>query len=215
MSARPLTHAPVRALPIVFLVALHAGPTRLFAQTLWRVQAASVTFEIRNAGFPVRGSFEGPVAEVCFDPLRPEAGRLAGTVDPATIDTGIGIRDRHLRRRDYFAVESYPAIEATSIRLWKAPEGYAGTFVLRIRDVEREIEIPFEFEPAGGGARLSGRFTLDRLDYGLGKPSLILADDVGVEVVLDLARAGDRGDEGPACDSRRSEGVRAGMVEPS
>lgn len=127
-----------------------AWPAALAGQVpRWQVDSASVTFEIRNAGLPVRGSFDGLEAELCFDPERPETGRLTGSIDPATIQTGIGLRDRHLQRREYFDVEKYGAIELRSRRLWRTDAGYAGTFLLRIRDVEREIDIPFDFEPPG------------------------------------------------------------------
>jgi polyisoprenoid-binding protein YceI len=160
----------------------------LGAQEAWQVDSASVRFEVRNAGFPVHGSFEGVEAEVCFDPLHPEAGTLVGLVDPATIDTGIRLRDRHLQRREYFHVERFGAVELRSLHLRGAGDGYAGTFLLRIRDVEREIEIPFRFDASGPGARLAGTLTIDRLDYGLGKKSLVLADEVAVDVVVDLSR---------------------------
>lgn len=171
------------------LTLLVISPAALAGQMpRWQVDSASVTFEIRNAGFPVRGSFGGLEAELCFDPQRPDAGRFAASIDPATIQTGIGLRDRHLQRREYFYVEKYGAVALRSTRLWRADTGYAGTFLLRIRDVEREVNIAFDFEPAGSRARLSGSLALDRLDYGIGEQSLILGDEVIVRVALALAR---------------------------
>ena len=154
----------------------------------WQVDGASVTFEIHNFGLPVRGTFGSLDADLSFDPERPETGSLAATVDPATIRTGIEMRDRHLRGRDYFHVEKYGAIELRSVRIQRSGVGYSGTFRLRIRDVEREVEIPFQFEALDSTARVSGSLTLDRLDYGIGRPSPILADEVTVAVVLRLRR---------------------------
>lgn len=156
----------------------------------WQVDTATVAFEVRNAGLPVHGSFDRLDARVCFDPARLEASSFSGTIDPGTIRTGIGLRDRHLQRRGWFEVEKYGAIEMRSSGLRRTPTGYAGTFTLRIRDVERDVEVPFTFVREDGGARLAGELTIDRLDYGLGKPSIILADDVTVRVELDLVPAG-------------------------
>lgn len=156
----------------------------------WQVDSAAVTFQIRNFGLPVSGSFAGLEADVRFDPEHPETGALRATIDPATIRTGIELRDRHLRGRDYFHVEEYGSIEVRSVGLWRVEAGYAGNFRLRIRDVEREVEIPFRFEMLGSTARLSGSLTLNRLDYGVGRPSPILADQVTVRVVLKLRRDG-------------------------
>lgn len=154
----------------------------------WKVTGASVRFEVRNAGFPVRGTFEGLDADVCLDPDRPEVGTLFGAVDPATIRTGIALRDRHLQRRDWFHVERYGQVELRSVHLWKDGGGFAGDFLLRIRDVERSVKIPFAFEADGRSARIRGTATIDRLDFGLGKPSIVLADSVTVEVEVTLSR---------------------------
>jgi polyisoprenoid-binding protein YceI len=155
----------------------------------WAVGTASVTFEIRNAGLPVRGSIGGLEATVCFDPDEPAAGRIVASVDPATIDTGIGLRDRHLARRGYFEVAKYGRIEMRSLSLDRTGTGYTGTFALRIRDIEREVEIPFTFEGSGANARIAGSLELDRLDYGIGSESLILSDTVTITVDLTLVRS--------------------------
>jgi polyisoprenoid-binding protein YceI len=155
----------------------------------WAVDSATVTFEIRNAGFPVHGSFSGFQADVRFDAEHLEQSRIIASIDPATVETGIGIRDRHLRRHGYFDVERFGRVEMTSVRL-RRPDGdtFGGTFRLRIRDVEREVDIPFTFEAAGSSARMSGSLTLDRLDWGIGEESVILSNDVTVQVQLWLAR---------------------------
>jgi polyisoprenoid-binding protein YceI len=169
---------------MLWSLALAFAPASLGAQSpVWQVDSASIRFEIRNAGLPVHGSFRGLVADIRFDPAHPEAGALTASVDARTINTGISFRDRHLQRREYFHVEEYGALELRSLRLWKAGAGYAGTFRLKIRAVERDIEIPFDFEQTGNRSRLCGKLTLDRLEYGIGKPSRILADEVRVEVV--------------------------------
>ena len=162
-------------------------PSPITCQTApWEVERASVTFEIRNAGLTVHGSFDGIYAEICFDPDAPASGSLVASIDPATIQTGIVMRDRHLKRRGYFNVEKYGRVEMRSIRLLRARQAFAGTFLLRIREVEREVEFPFDFAVSGGKARISGSLTIDRLDYGIGKQSLILSNDVVVRVELEL-----------------------------
>ncbi len=177
---------------VTVLIALGAGlPTPLGAQSAaWQVHAATVTFVVHNAGFPVRGSFEGLRARVCFDPARPEASSLSGVIDPTTIRTGIDMRDRHLQRHGWFDVPRFGMIEMRSVRLREASDGYVGTFLLRIRDVEREAEVPFTFERKGAGAQMAGTLTIDRLDYQLGEPSMVLADDVEIHVDMELVPSG-------------------------
>lgn len=177
--------APRALVALAVLVA--CMPAGAAAQAVaWAVDSASVTFEIRNAGLPVRGSFGGVEATICFDPSVPEAGMVIASVDPSTVQTGIGMRDRHLQRRGYFEVAKYGRVEIRSVRLRASGRDFAGTFVLRIRDVEREVEVPFAFEASGARARIAGSFTLDRRDYGLGPRNIILADDVTIGVELAL-----------------------------
>jgi polyisoprenoid-binding protein YceI len=173
---------------------------------MWRVDTAAVTFEIHNAGLPVHGSFDHVEARVCFDPMRPEASSLSGTIDPGSIHTGIAMRDRHLHRRGWFEIARFETIEMRSVQLRRTSAGYAGTFALRIRDVQREVEVPFTFERRNERARLTGELTIDRLDYGLGKPSLVLSDDVTIRVELSLVpeTPTDTGRAGGNCTAARA-----------
>jgi polyisoprenoid-binding protein YceI len=180
---------PTRELAVValfFAAAPVAAQAPVARAPAWQVAAASVTFEVRNAGLSVHGSFDGAHVRICFDPARPERSSLSGEIDPGTIRTGIGLRDRHLQRHGWFDVAKYGWIEMRSKRLWRTATGFAGAFTLRIRDVERSVEVPFVFERSGEDARLAGELTIDRLDYGLGKPSVILSDEVAVRVDLSL-----------------------------
>ena len=195
--------APGRPAAFVGAAALLALAAPLSAQAPeWQVDTASATFVVRNAGLPVHGSFDGVEARVCFDPAHPEGSSLSGAIDPTTIRTGIDIRDRHLQRHEWFNVPRYGMVEMRSVRLRRAPDGYVGTFALRIRDAEHEVEVPFTFERKGGTAHIAGALTIDRLDYGLGKPSVILADEVDIQVELELVASATgvgRADHGGPC----------------
>lgn len=156
----------------------------------WIVEDASVTFVIRNAGLPVEGLFESVEMDVRFDPAAPESGSLSGTVDPSTIKTGIAFRDRHLQGREFFHVARHGAVELHSLEVKRVDDGFEGLFRLRIRDVERDVTIPFTFESDGPVATLAGQLTIDRLDYDVGEPSIILSDEVTVSVEARLRGGG-------------------------
>ena len=171
----------------VFIVLLGVCQT-LHAQPRWQVESASVVFEITNAGLPVHGSFAGLEADLRFDPDDPEHSVVFATVDASTVDTGIGLRNRHLRKRDYFHVDLHPCIRMESVRIEKqGSETFSGTFLLDIKGIQREVTFPFTFTPRGQGGRLVGDFTINRLDFGLGKSSVILADDVTVHLAVEVS----------------------------
>ena len=85
----------------------------------WKVDAAhsSVTFSVKHMGIAnVRGRFvEFDGALDVRDNLAD--GRIYGTVQVASIDTGDAKRDEHLRSADFFDVEHFPEITFESTRV--------------------------------------------------------------------------------------------------
>src|SRR4030095_5629180 len=72
---------------------------------------SSVKFRIKNFGFSVTGSFTGLHGNIDFDPNNLAACHFDVTIDAKTVNTGIDMRDNHLRKSEYFDVENYPQIK--------------------------------------------------------------------------------------------------------
>ena len=141
----------------------------------WEVDPAhsALEFRVRHAGLArVRGvfrSFEGAL-EVAAD------GTLTahGSVATASLATGLGARDEHLRSADFFDVERHPRLSFTSTAI---AVGAGGAVTVRgdltIRDVTRQIELSGELLGHGrddeGAERMGIEVggVLDRRDYGL------------------------------------------------
>lgn len=146
---------------------------------------SSVKFEIKNAGITVEGSMSGLDAVIFFDEEKPERTSMKATIDPSTIETGIGIRDNHLKRSDYFDVEKYPKIKIASRKFEKGSgNSLEGTFYLSIKDITRKVIIPFTIVRNNDIYRIEGSFLLNRLDYGLGEESFIMEEEVKVLIRL-------------------------------
>ena len=94
-------------------------------------------------------------------------------------------RDNHLKKKDYFNVEQFPEISiiSTSIKHIKG-ENYIGTYKLTVKNITKDITIPFTFNEITGNGILRGTFELNRLDYNVGSSSFILSDNVTVDVEL-------------------------------
>jgi polyisoprenoid-binding protein YceI len=148
------------------------------------IEESAVTFQINNAGITVEGSLEGLEADISFDPLHPEQGQIKASVPVNTIRTGIGLRDKHLQKPDYFDAARHPRILLSSKSLRKTGKGkYEGTFTLNIKGIEREVVVPFTVSPVN---EFNGKFRVNRLDFGLGKESLVLSDEVEVAIRVKL-----------------------------
>ncbi len=151
------------------------------------VAEADVRFTIENAGLAVEGTLAGLEADIRFDPAHPELASIRASVAVSTIRTGIALRDQHLQKPDYFDAAKFPVIslQATAIRK-TGKNRYEGDFQLAIKGTQRQISIPFE---VSAGHVFTGRFQLNRLDYGIGKKNLVLGDEVNITIRVKLAKA--------------------------
>lgn len=150
----------------------------LGAVASWKIKAdqASITFKIKHAGLEVDGSFSGLEGAIDFDPKNLSQGKITASVDASTIETGIGMRDKDLKGKHYFDVETYPRISFRSGEFQKTSQGYTVTGTFTIKDISKEVKIPFTFE----NMVFKGDFTLDRLDYHVGKSNWLMGDEVHI-----------------------------------
>ena len=155
--------------------------------TAWKVKTSAITFKIKNAGISVDGSFTGLEADIKFNSLKPEEGSIKASVDTKTINTGIEMRNNHLSKPEYFDVEKYPKITLQSVKIEKTgPITFSGTFKLTIKNVTKEVIIPFNFLKIPEKTEFKGSFSINRKDYGVGGSSLTLSDDVTVTILVDV-----------------------------
>jgi polyisoprenoid-binding protein YceI len=150
----------------------------LTAQTQYTMESFSISFKIKNAGFNVDGTFKGLETNISFDAQTGE-GAIEAAIEVSTIDTGINARDKHLRNEDYFEVSKYPKIKMKSTKIEKQKDGtFMGTFNLTIKNITKSIKMPFTFQ----NSTFLGKFTINRLEYGVGKSSWVLADNATISL---------------------------------
>lgn len=144
-----------------------------------------VNFKIKNFGMNVDGSFTGLKGTLEFNIDDFSATKLKVTIDAKSINTGIGMRDDHLRKQEYFDVTRFPTIQFISTKIVKgnAGEGII-TGKLTIKNVTKEISFPFTYAINNGSPRFKGEFKINRRDYQVGGNSMSLADEL--TVILDV-----------------------------
>jgi polyisoprenoid-binding protein YceI len=169
----------MRVSVIIFLLSILQGSG--FSQTKNIFEPTPVNFVIKNAGLKVNGSMNGLEGFIIMDAQSTVPVKIEGTIDPNTIKTGIGLRDNHLKKADYFNVKEFPKIHMTSTLIKKSSgQKYTGNFELTIKDIKKNISIPFTFSATGDGYAMQGEFSINRLDFGLGESSVILSDSVRI-----------------------------------
>ncbi len=135
----------------------------------------SLAFVARHAMVTkVRGTFTEFSGEATVNGAEPAASTLKVVVDVASVNTGSADRDGHLRSADFFDVEKYPHITfvGTGFDI-TGDESVDITGDLTIKDVTRQVTIPFEFSGEAkdpfGNTRVGfeGKVTVSRKDFGL------------------------------------------------
>jgi polyisoprenoid-binding protein YceI len=154
-----------------------------FAQTTYKLKRYSVGFEIKNAGLKVNGSFKDLKTTIIFSPSELEKSVIQANIDVNSINTGIDLRDKHLKGEEFFNTPKYPGIQIKSKKIVALSDGsFVATFDLTIKNITKTIEIPFTFSKSGSETIFSGKFELDRRDYEVGGSSIMMSDKVKVTI---------------------------------
>ena len=181
------------------LIAAAAWP--LIAQAGgWHVDGGQVTVV---CPLTVGGSFEAKTTSVegtvTPDPSKPSAlsGELA--VDLATLDTGISLRNRHLRD-NYLEVQkgagferavlSDIVLEADDAERFEGRTRFTGTLLLH--GTKRPVEGEAELERSGPGVTVKASFPVTLAEFGIAEPRYLgvgVRDEVQVKVAFGAARA--------------------------
>lgn len=146
----------------------------------------------------VSGEFTEYEGEVNFDPENLADSKIKGVVKVASITTENERRDNHLRSPDFFDAENYPDIVFESTKISKTDDGYVAVGNLTIRDVTKEVEIPFTLagpvnDPRGNTrVGLEGSTTINRQDYNvtwnntLDNGGVVVSDEVTLNLNAQL-----------------------------
>ena len=147
---------------------------------------SSIKFTIRNLGIGVTGSFTGIKGEIVFNEVDLVHSSFMVSVDTKTIDTDIKARDNHLREEAYFDVARYPTMSFTSRKIVAQPGAgnYQVSGILQIKGVSREISFPFTTTQVEGGLIFKGNVKINRRDFGVGGKSLILSDNLTINLAV-------------------------------
>lgn len=157
--------------------------------SVWILTSASINFKIKNAGFDVGGKFSSPQVVIQFDGSKGFGNTIEASIDANSINTSNGTRDGHLKKEEYFDVIKFPKIKIKSSLFSKEKDGsFKGFFKLTIKDKSKDFFIPFTFSEKDGFGIFKASFTINRLDYGIGKSSMILSNQVNIFIELHVEK---------------------------
>lgn len=172
-----------------------AFPTTVEAADWVVEEGSSVGFEAYLQGAPVPGRFERFEALIAFDPDDLAGSQIEVVIDTTSVATGHRDRDTALRSPGLLDVEQWPTAGFVSDRIEHlGGDDYRAHGRLTIRDVEKDVTLPFELaitdqpsDPGSQQADARGELTISRLDFGVGQGEWASTAMVGEEVAIAIA----------------------------
>lgn len=121
------------------------------------------TYSVKFTSKKFEGSFKGLKSELLFDENNLPASQLTATIDASTINTGNGMRNGHAKKG--LDAKTFPTVKFVSTSITKTAGGYEANGNLTIKDVTRQIIIPFTFSKTGDGGVFAGTFSIKPAEY--------------------------------------------------
>ncbi|HWK59070.1 MAG TPA: YceI family protein [Parapedobacter sp.] len=150
----------------------------------WQVKEGDYAVKFSTKG--ASGTLKGLKGTIEFNRLDLANSKFDVTVDVNTISTGLGLKNRHAKAADFLDAEKYPTIRFASHTVTPTENGFVANGNLTIKDVTREIAIPFTFDGSGDEGVFRGRFELKRTDYHLEKKRI--GEVIAVELVVPVSK---------------------------
>ena len=144
-----------------------------------------IQFKIRNFGLYVEGSLKGLAGSITFDGNNLRDARFDVSVQSRTVDTGIALRDKHLKKEDYLDAGNFPFISFVStsaVTQVNDSKDYQLTGKLTLKGVSKEILVPFSISELSDGIQFKGELTINRNDFKVGGSSLSMGDEVKISL---------------------------------
>ena len=155
------------ALMGLFLIASGADAIQ-FNQML--SDKSSISFAYKQMNVPLDGKFKKFVAQIDFDPAKPEAAQAKFDIDLASIDTGSSDGDEEVAGKDWFNAKAFPTAKfvSTGVKSLGANR-FEVQGKLTIKGKTLPVSAPLTFKPDAALALFDGSLTIKRLDYAIGE----------------------------------------------
>ena len=165
----------------------------------WRLDPphSAAQFAVRHMGIStVRGTFTKVGGELRYSAADPTQSSLDVTIDAASLDTRVDMRDNDLRSAHFLETAKYPTITFKSKRVEVAGAGklkVSGD--LTIHGVTKEVVLdvdgptPAMKDPKGNehmGA--SAATKINRQDFGVGETSGMIGNEVDIQIDVELIK---------------------------
>ena len=171
------------------------------AATTWDIDPAhsSVGFVVKHLVIAkVRGNFKTFSGTVVIDNKVPANSSVVVVIDPASVDTDNGQRDKHLKSADFFDVATFKEMKFVSTKVDKSATGLKVMGNLTLHGVTKPVVLDVdgpsaEIKDPGGRPHVafSATTTIKRADFALTwnkaiEGGSVVGEDVKIELEIEL-----------------------------
>jgi polyisoprenoid-binding protein YceI len=168
-------------------------------KNIWQIDPkhTAAQFSVRHLGIStVRGEFSKVSGTVQYDPANLGKTSIQATIDAASINTRVEMRDNDLRSPHFFEVEKYPAITFQSKKVEAAGAGKLKvTGYLTMHGVTKEVVLDVDGPAVApkdqqGTQRMGASATtkVNRQDYGINGAPGVAGDEITITLDIEMIR---------------------------
>ena len=154
--------------PALIATAITTSAFKVATSNKWTVKEDNYTVKfISKKGKEFSGIFKGLKTDIQFDEANLSSSKISASIDATTVNTGNGMRNKHAAQA--LGADMYPTVkfEATSVN--KLANGYEAEGKLTIKDVTKDIKLPFTFTKTADGGVFEGKFAVVPVEYHVDK----------------------------------------------
>ncbi len=182
------------ALAIALVLILSAA-----AQDTWQLDPphSSAQFSVRHLGVStVRGAFTKVSGTVVYDANNLGKSSIQTTIEAASVDTRVEMRDNDLRSPNFLDVQKYPTITFVSKKIEAAAAGKLKvTGDLTIHGVTKKVVLDVDGPTAPmkdpwGNQRMGASATtkINRMDFGVAGAPGIVGDEITITLDIEMIK---------------------------
>jgi len=190
----------LKAIVFVAVVSLTFSITAVAQSNVWQLDPAhsSAQFAVRHMGIStVRGTFTKLSGSAHYDPADAKKDSVEVTIETASVDTRVEMRDNDLRSDHFFDVQKYPAMTFHSTKVESlGADKLKITGDLTIRGITKPVSLDVEgpTKPIDDGhghlhMGVSATGTLNRTDFGMNGYQGIVGNEINLTIDAELVQA--------------------------
>ena len=186
-------------LTLALMSAIALAATAAGQAGTWQIDPnhSAAQFSVRHLGVStVRGAFTKVSGSATHDPADPSKDTLEATMQAASVDTRVDMRDKDLRSPNFLDVEKYPTITFHSKSTKAAAAGKLEiTGDLTIHGVTKEVVLDVDGPSAPikdpwGNQRIgaSASTKINRKDFNVNGAPGVVGDEIAITIDVELVQ---------------------------